>query len=330
MKWRIPLAALAPCLPPDMAEELRSFIPDDGEATVIRKAAAANSTPLGDREVEQYVSTRDIDRDSEILDPSGAVLSEFKKAPQVLWGHNYAIPPVGSDRSIVADEYGLRAITKYADTELASDLWSLRRDGHLNTASVGFVPLKAIENGSEGWGKLITKLGERWGMDAAKFEPVSRVHTKWLLLEHSDVSVPANINARTIRLGTDTPAERGARLQELVTKGYVHSPEVRAALLKTAAVLIGEPEQRAETFPCECIKCGHKLTSEKHCADIKCPECGGQMRRAERPGPGQESAARSVTIIEQPKRVIRVIKDAEANIRDTVRTVIMEMRGQLS
>ena len=43
-----------------------------------------------------------------------------------------------------------------------------------------------------------------------------------------------------------------------------------------------------EKFDCECIKCGHKETYEDHCNEHKCSECGGQMRRAERPGPGQE------------------------------------------
>lgn len=43
----------------------------------------------------------------------------------------------------------------------------------------------------------------------------------------------------------------------------------------------------AASYKCECIECGHKLTSAKHCADLKCPKCGGQMRRQERPGPGQ-------------------------------------------
>lgn len=44
-------------------------------------------------------------------------------------------------------------------------------------------------------------------------------------------------------------------------------------------------------YNCECIKCGYRLTSDKHCADLKCPECGGQMRRRERPGPGQTQSA---------------------------------------
>jgi len=41
-------------------------------------------------------------------------------------------------------------------------------------------------------------------------------------------------------------------------------------------------------YNCECIECGHKITSDEHCADLKCSECGGQMRRVERPGPGKD------------------------------------------
>jgi len=33
---------------------------------------------------------------------------------------------------------------------------------------------------------------------------------------------------------------------------------------------------------------GYKTTSDQHCAELKCPKCGGQMRRTERPGPGKE------------------------------------------
>lgn len=40
-------------------------------------------------------------------------------------------------------------------------------------------------------------------------------------------------------------------------------------------------------YECECIDCGHELTTDQHCKDIECPECGGTMRRKDRPGPGQ-------------------------------------------
>lgn len=51
--------------------------------------------------------------------------------------------------------------------------------------------------------------------------------------------------------------------------------------------------EKAEKYNCECIKCGYKITSDKHCDELKCPECGGQMRRVERPGPGQPHIEKS-------------------------------------
>ena len=38
---------------------------------------------------------------------------------------------------------------------------------------------------------------------------------------------------------------------------------------------------------CSCISCGFTTTTEGHCADITCAKCGAQMRRVDRPGPGQ-------------------------------------------
>jgi len=59
----------------------------------------------------------------------------------------------------------------------------------------------------------------------------------------------------------------------------------------------GEQEQKAKKkYECECIECGHTLKTDKHCKDIKCSECGGQMRRKERPGPGQKSKENENTI----------------------------------
>jgi len=42
-----------------------------------------------------------------------------------------------------------------------------------------------------------------------------------------------------------------------------------------------------QSYNCQCIKCGHTMSSDKHCKDIKCLKCGGEMRRVERPGPGR-------------------------------------------
>jgi len=42
-------------------------------------------------------------------------------------------------------------------------------------------------------------------------------------------------------------------------------------------------------YLCECIKCGYKISSDKHCDELECPECGGRMRRNNRPGIGKDS-----------------------------------------
>lgn len=67
-----------------------------------------------------------------------------------------------------------------------------------------------------------------------------------------------------------------------------------------------EEAEKEKTYKCECIKCGYKLTSEKHCSDIKCPKCGGEMRRAERPGPGKSERVLSDASLEK----IRAATDA--------------------
>ena len=46
-------------------------------------------------------------------------------------------------------------------------------------------------------------------------------------------------------------------------------------------------EKTKKKYTCECIECGYILETDKHCKDIKCPKCDGQMRRKKRPGPGQ-------------------------------------------
>jgi len=90
-----------------------------------------------------------------------------------------------------------------------------------------------------------------------------RVYTKQELLEISAVSVPSNPDA----------------LVAAMDEGKI----------KTKAVLDVLENVLAKEFTCECIKCGFVMQSTKHCKDLKCPKCGGQMRRVERPGPGQES-----------------------------------------
>ena len=251
MRWNLPLSKLLPVLPDTVREQVAEHVGDADDVQVHRRIVADRSKTLdpGHREVLQYVSTRDIDREQELLLPEGAVLEEFRKAPQVLWGHNYAIPPIGSDRIIEADGYGIRAVTRYAETDLANDVWTLRRDGHLNTSSVGFIPLEMVWPGADGWGETIRGLADKWGVEIDHFDKVQGIYTKWLLLEHSDVSVPANINALTVQVGGEEQREfareYAGELDVMLTKGLVRSDEMRDALSRQRDAIL----QQADTGP---------------------------------------------------------------------------------
>ena len=76
----------------------------------------------------------------------------------------------------------------------------------------------------------------------------------------------------------------------------------------------------AAAYQCECLDCGYRMESEKHCRDVKCPECGGTMRRVERPGPGQKAvvrdSARSVAVAKEDGTLEITIYDLIGHVWD--------------
>lgn len=40
------------------------------------------------------------------------------------------------------------------------------------------------------------------------------------------------------------------------------------------------------SFNCQCLECGYVEENDKHCNELTCPKCGGEMRREDRPGVG--------------------------------------------
>jgi len=78
------------------------------------------------------------------------------------------------------------------------------------------------------------------------------------------------------------------------------------------------------SFDCECIECGYKMSSPAvHCKDIKCAKCGGQMRRAERPGVGQpgkikaseDSKIHSDALREGIRKTVRLLIESSKNFK---------------
>jgi len=56
-----------------------------------------------------------------------------------------------------------------------------------------------------------------------------------------------------------------------------------------------------DAYDCVCLQCGYKETTNEHCADIKCPKCGGTMRRQERPGVGRSTPDAKLSAEERKK-----------------------------
>jgi hypothetical protein len=212
---KLPLERILPMLDAEVAEDVRGLVEGVDEACYQRKSVVEKATvDTEERSVIRYISTRDIDRDGEILVPDGAEIKEYMKNPVVLFGHNYSEPPHAKAEWVRRDQYGLKSKTVYADTERGNEVWKLIEGGFLNAASVGFITLEAVHNGGPGWKETVGDLSTKWEMKPKEFDGVRGIITKWLLLEYSDVPVPSNGSALVQR-----SKELGISDEMLVTLG---------------------------------------------------------------------------------------------------------------
>jgi len=104
------------------------------------------------------------------------------------------------------------------------------------------------------------------------------VHAIWGITEDGKAELQAiRFDAKKFSV-----AEAKKWLEEHDHKPILFEPAKREAKAEAA---------QEAPFKCECLDCGHQEESEEHCRDIRCPECGGEMRRVERAGPGRRAEA---------------------------------------
>ena len=200
---RMKLKDILPEKARDIAKEYK-LKEDDIE--FIRKKTPLKAEDLkiedGERAAIRYVNTADLDRDNEIVLPSGGQVNDFKKSPTVLYAHDYRGLPIGKDIWIkLVQGKGWLAKTIYAKHQLASDVYNLVKEKFLNTSSIGFIPLESVKPDSKGWDKIKEKLTNEWGIPEKIVDKAKNIYTKWILLEHSDVPIPSNINALNVAVG---------------------------------------------------------------------------------------------------------------------------------
>ena len=160
---------------------------------------------VDERTVVKYVSTISVDRDGDIILPDGGQINDFAKNPVILYAHKHGADmfgggndtlPIGKDVWIKADKFGIKAKQKYANHQLADDIFQMHVDGFALASSIGFIPLEYVRNdGSKEWKETAKHVRDKYGMSPKDIKSAKIIFTKWYLLEHSDVPVPSNPDA---------------------------------------------------------------------------------------------------------------------------------------
>ena len=279
----------------------------------------------GEDAIVQWVSTRHVDRDGDIVVPKGAALSEFQKNPVVLWGHDYTLPPIGSDEWVKVESGGILAKSVYASTPLAQEAFTLRKEGHLRTSSIGFIPLEWTDQGDDNWKRVSSRLMRSWDELKGGMDHVNRVITKWAMLEHSDVPVPANAQA----------------LQIAISKGFSIADDLKRVAAKT----MDEEELKglvddtsSTTFDCSVKQESITLSQEtvKEISQLDDCDCGSDCGKCTKSGTPEAEAvevigkAPAAPTVEKITRIERVTKcDTVTRIEKAVAAKLDDLDGKV-
>lgn len=181
----------------------------DDETVIVRKAGPAETL---DVQPDQHVivgriSTIAVDTYQEVVLPEGMNTSHYDKNRVVLFGHNYLdFLPHGENVWLTPyprkKPHEVRAATKYyTDKERGRDVYDHREKRRPLGYSIGYIPAKDITPSDDNWKETLEEWQDRFaeymgGNISKRNMPTPRLITKdWILLEYSDVVVPANPDA---------------------------------------------------------------------------------------------------------------------------------------
>jgi len=176
---KIPLAEVNP----DFARQICQKWGLSKNVELVRKGFSPSDFYFEEGETASidYISTKSIDRDGDMVEPSGALLMDYKKNPVVMFCHDYKTLPIGKCEWVRSNEFGIVAKTKYAvnSNPLAKQIYEYRKEGFPLAKSIGFIPLETNPRPKKN---------------------VRNHILKFLMLEYSDVPVPANADALGIAI----------------------------------------------------------------------------------------------------------------------------------
>jgi HK97 family phage prohead protease len=124
------------------------------------------------------LSTYDLDRFGERIDPAGWDFKRFMDNPVVEWSHNYLIPAIGKIESLTVDDEGLHGLVFFNDKSFDAFGWGVGQRVKAGVIRAGSVGFRVIE----------IEIPDR---ETAK-DGTSLIFRKQELLEFSICNVPAN------------------------------------------------------------------------------------------------------------------------------------------
>ncbi len=177
------------------------------ESTTQKTWVAKAISDDGDRSITARISTDHVDRDGDVLVPQGCDFSRFKDNPVVFFIHDYSTLPVGICTDISKNDTDIVATTQFAErpkshpeaaTWMPDIILDLFRQKVLRGFSVGLDPVEirpAKKADIERYGKGLT-----------------RVVSKWSLLEYSVAPIPTNDRALTMAVSKGVISMDDARI----------------------------------------------------------------------------------------------------------------------
>jgi len=333
-------------------------------ADVIRKIYETTEVKqIGEHTLEFVASTEDVDRDGEVIKQDGWLLDNYRKDPVFMWAHDYKQPPIGKTQIDIRNRQMI-CQTDFTDKEtyeFGDTICKLYKGGFLHTVSVAFVPVEWEDGDGEkaprrtflkqellevsavpvpsnpnalitrrqarkaqidmevlvkGWGEAIEKVEEEAVEKPEETDDFIRIPVRECKIT-ATIDISADEGIKALYCGKE---------KQVATYLFDKREPYNWTMERAEKWVEDHKGEKQETYQCECLECGYTMDSEEHCKDIKCPKCGSQMRRSERPGPGQEGVADVAT---DGNTVIAMVAESDGNRRQRKELSQAEIKDEL-
>lgn len=172
---------------------------------MIKTYEAETKAIEGERAFNVTITTTTKDRDGDIVEAKGAILTNYRKNPVVLMAHDYRNFPIARAEKLEKTDNSIRAKVVFppeGEYPIADIAYRLYKGNFMRAWSIGFIPMKSED---------IIEEDEKESEVMRKGRRIK----SWELLEFSACAVPSNPEALTNMM------EKGINLQPLKEAGFI-------------------------------------------------------------------------------------------------------------